>query len=152
LTGALAVAYGRPTTRKRGDEMATDAAPPPGWEIIDDEFFFFRLEPNGKGGSDPRFDPPYSTFQITVDSQSDSGRLWHQDPLAVLLRADEVLRERGQEPAFRVPPDREDTQVLSFRVNAQLPANPRLHSATVNRYPGSTIFVIVHFKDLGERG
>jgi hypothetical protein len=129
--------------------MAADV--PAGWNAVGDEFFFIEFVPPGKGGTDIRFDIPFESFLVSVDSQSELGRLWHNDPLSVLRRADDDLRARGENAVFRAPPEGEQVQVLSFRVNAELPANPRLHMASVSRFSGSAIFVIVHYKDLGFR-
>jgi hypothetical protein len=117
--------------------MAADV--PAGWEQLDDvEFFFHEVVAPGKGEPDRRFDPGFDTFLVHVKSDSDVGGRWNNDPLSVLREVDGGRR-------FRV--EGEDVKVITLRVNAEVPANPKYTRSLVSTYSGSTTVVIVHFKD-----
>ena len=115
--------------------MAAGVPPPPpeGWQEFGEGFFFIELRPPGKGGDDERFDIPFATFIVSVKSDSALGAQWNNDPLAILTQIDAFGATR-------------DDQVIALRVNAEVPANPRLVRSAVLKIPGSTMFVIVHYK------
>ena len=117
--------------------MAADV--PPGWEQLEDEFFFQEVVPPGKGEGDLRFDPGFDTFLVSVKSESRIGGRWNHDPLG-------VIREFDRDRKFRIPDD-PDVRVITLRINAELPVNPKFTKSVVSSYPGSTTIVIVHYKD-----
>ena len=112
--------------------------PPEGWRTLGDEFHFIEIVPPGNEDPERRFFVP-SVFLITVESESRRGGQWNNDPLGLIRELD------PDDAIFRIPRD-EEVHVITLRVNAEIPANPKYTHSMMQVTSGSTRVVIVHFK------
>jgi hypothetical protein len=130
--------------------MADQSGFPPGWEELEPGFYVNTFTPEGRGNPDDgRFDVPFNVTFVSVKTNSDLGREWNNDPLAVLSRVDPEGR-RFEIPDFekkKPGTDRPDVHIFTVRVNAELPANPKYGRSLVSGFGGSSRILIVHFKD-----
>ena len=121
-----------------------EGGPPDGWRTIGENFNFIEIVPPGNEEPERRFFAP-SVFLISVESESDRGGQWNNDPLGLIRELD------PDDAIFRVPRD-EDVHVMTLRVNAEIPANPKYTHSMMQVTSGSTRVVIVHFKVAAEAG
>jgi hypothetical protein len=113
------------------------------WTDLGDGFFAIDITPPAPVRDDRAPDIGFVLFAISVESNTDNGGLWNDDPLR-------LITELKAKEFFRLPEDDAEIQIVTLRINAERPVNPKYTRSTFANYPGSSRVVIVHFKD--ERG
>jgi hypothetical protein len=134
LTRSLQVlTVGAGTRKQKGASMAQQDQ-----ENNGPVFAWVELTPAERGKL--TWPPTFRVFQIDVKSDTDIGRVLHNDPLSVLgNRLD------------KLPPDveiDEETRAQVLRVNAERPANPVKRKEVWIVYPDNTTAVGVQYKYL----